>query len=277
MVSVTVRSVRPLSPFSMESLLEGLPRPQTLAWVPPAVDSSDARAVIAEEVPVDGSEVVEWMHYAAADNAVLDVFAQSVEDNGGQIGFRSGDGNIPGVRESRSFYAVSEPGYRVRSRGYAVVVTPHGRVSIPVGGKRTIVYRDFLGWAAVPAAYYVQYIISLLRWVRLPRAPIRRKMPFPSSHGRVAPNFIVVSTRVPAPTAILRMVLTSSKKQRMLVRGRSTGDYTRVYFEKTIDVEEGEAEYVLAVTAFPAVPAMVLELQPEDGARTTLNSLDVFP
>lgn len=276
-ISVELKEVRRIRGFSVEGLIGGLPRPRALAWVPPLTNSEDAREFIAEEAPVDGEEVVEWMHYAAADMAVMEVFAQSVEDNGGRISFRSGDGYIPGVRESSSFYVISERGSTVRSRGYARVRTPYGVVNVPVGGKKTIVFKDFLAWAALPWTGWIQFTISLLRWLKLPRAPITKKMPFPSSYGKSAPNFIVVSTRVPTPIATMRMVVTSDKDQKMVLRGRSTSDYTRTYFEKELEIESGEAEYTLILSAFPVLPSFVLELQPQDGTRTTLNKLEVFP
>ena len=277
-IRVEVRSVRRIRGFTIEGLLRGLPRPRTLSWLPPLTNSEDARELVVENAPIDGEEIVGWMHYAAADMAVFDVFAQSVENNGGQIRFGSNDAYIPGLRLTSNFYAISERGSTVRSRGYGRVRTPYGVVTVNVGDKKTIVFKDFLGWAALPWAGVIQWVLSLLQYAKLPRAPITDKLPFPSSHGKVAPNFVVVSTRIPVPMATLRLEVTSDKAQTMIIRGRSTSDYTKVLFEQEIDIEEGEGEYVLVLSSFPApLPSMVMEMQPQDGTRTTLNRLEVFP
>jgi len=276
-VRVELSEVRLIRDFSVEGLLSGLPRPQTLPWLPPLVESSVTLSLIEEQAPAAGVEIVEWRHYAAADKAVLDVYAQSVESNGGEVRFGSNDAYIPGLRLARDFYAISERGSTIMERGYGRVMTPYGEVQIPVGGKRTIVFKDFLGWGALPWVGALQWTLSLLQYVKLPRAPLKDKLPFPSSHGMVAPNFVVVSTRVPAPIVTLRVGITSDRSQSMVIRGRSSSDYTKTYFEDKIDVEAGEAEYILTLVSFPVVPTIVLELQPEDRTQTTLNNLDVFP
>ena len=276
-IKIELSEIKRIRGFSLDGLLSGLPRPRALSWLPPLIDSRVARSLIEERVPVDGEEVVGWMHYATADMAVFDVYAQAVEGNGGEVRFTSGDAYIPGVRLSSTFYGASEIGSTVVGRGYGRVATPYGEVQVPVNRKRTIVFKDFLAWAIIPWAGAVQWALSLLQYAKLPRAPIRDKLPFPSSHGMTAPNFVVASTRIPAPVAVMRINVTSDRDQGMIVRGRSPSDYTKVYFEDKIDVEQGEAEYAFTLASFPIVPSLVLELQPEDNTQTTLNKLEVFP
>jgi len=275
--SVEVREVRLVKPFSLDDFLAGLPRPKTLSWLPPVPRSDVARELIAEQVPVDGSEVVEWMHYCAADLAVMDVFAQSVEDNGGKISFTNGDGYIPGVRLDSTFYARSEPGGTVASRGYAVVITPYGNVNVPVGGKQTIVFKDFLAWSSLTWIGGIQYGINLLRFDKLPKTPITSKISFVNTNGLVAPLFVSVAPKAPLPVLTMRTNLTSDKPQTLVLRGRSSSDYTNVAFEETVDVDAGENEFIMNVFGFPFVPSFVLEVQPEDRTSTTLNKLEVFP
>jgi len=276
-IKIELSESRLIKSFSLDDLLSGLPRPKSLAWLPPLADSRVARSLIEEQAPTDGVEVVDWMHYSAADLAVFDVYAQSVESNGGEIRFGSNDAYIPGLMLTSNFYGISERGSTLESRGYGRVMTPHGEVQVPVNNKRTIVFKDFLGWASLPWTSSVQWCLTLLQYVKLPKAPIKNKLSFPSSHGFVAPNFIVVSTRIPTPIAVLTIGITSDRDQSMVIRGRSSSDYTKVYFEDKISVEQGEVEYVYTLTSFPAVPTVVLELQPEDNTQTTLNKLDVFP
>jgi hypothetical protein len=275
---VQIREVKFVKPFSIDDMLRGLPRPRTLSWLPPLHGDSDvAREIIAQQVPIDGSEVVEWMHHSASYLAVMDVFAQAIEDAGGKISFATGDAYIPGVRMDSQWYVRSEPGSTVQSRGYGIVVTPYGNVSVPVGGKRTIVFKDVLAWASLPWVSAVQWIPNLLRFDKLPKPPIKSKIPFPSTSGFVAPIFVNVSTRFPAPVALLKMNMTTDKAQTITLRGRSSSDYTNVLFEQTVDLDAGENEFTLAVLGFPAVPAFVLEIQPEDRTSATLNAMEVYP
>jgi hypothetical protein len=71
--------------------------------------------------------------------------------------------------------------------------------------------------------------------------------------------------------------MTSDRAQTVVLRGRSSGDYTKVLFEESVSIDAGENEFTLAVIGLPFVPQFVLELQPEDNTLTTLNSLDVTP
>ena len=274
-VSVEVREVRLVNPFSLDEFLSGLPRPKVLQWLPPIINSEIAKTIIASEVPIDNREIVEWMHEAAANLAVLDVFAQTVESNRGRVVFTSGDPYIPGVRDSQ-WYVRSEPGSVVSTRGYGVVVTPYGEVQVPIG-KRTIVFRDVLAWASITHVSPLQWVINLIRFDELPKTPITSKINFPNTGGFVAPVFVSVSTRIPSPFAILRVGMTTDKHQTVVLRGRSAGDYTRVVFEESISVDGGENEFILSVFGFPIVPQFVLELQPEDRTTSALNYLEVFP
>jgi len=272
-----VRSVRPLAPFSIDALLAGLPKPLALAWLPPAVDSRDVMSTVASQAPEDGVEIVSWMHLSAADMAVFDVFAQSVERSGGSVSYTSNDAFIPGVRLASNYYVVSEGGWAVSSRGYARVATPYGTVNAPVPGKQSIVFRDFLGWFAAPWAGSYQWTATLLRWDRLPVAPVREKISFPSSHGYVAPVYVVAGTRAPVPVMTLRIVLSSDRSQTVVLRGRSPSDYTQALFEEKVDIGSGQNEIVVNVFGLPVAPRIVLEIQPADNTRTTLDALEVFP
>lgn len=54
--SVTLKRVK----FDLK---RGLLSSPVLPWVPIAIDSAEARETVTSEVPVDGREIVEWMHY----------------------------------------------------------------------------------------------------------------------------------------------------------------------------------------------------------------------
>jgi hypothetical protein len=57
--SIEIREIKHIRPFSLDDFIAGLPRPKTLAWLPPVPNSIIARAIIEEQVPTDGVEIVE--------------------------------------------------------------------------------------------------------------------------------------------------------------------------------------------------------------------------
>jgi len=272
--SAEVREVRRIGPEF--DLRRGLLAPPTLPWVPVHVDSAEAREAIVREAPADAHEVVVWMHYAAADAAVFEGACEEYNRIGSELLSGSGDPYIPGVRVG-DMRGVSQRGSVVRSRGYGQVSTPVGTYRVPVGRKLTIATGNFLGWAALPHVGSVQWVLTLLQWRSLARAPVTQRVRFPSSHGRVAPQFFYVSTRVPSPVCLMRIGLTSNRAQRMELRGRDPANYGSVLFSDRFDVEGGESEVVYYVAGFPAAPSFVLELQPEDGTSSVLDYLETVP
>lgn len=261
----------------------GLLKSPTLNWLPTSVESSDLVPVLREQVPVDNKEIVEWMHGAAADNAVFEAFEEEYKicsaSSSGKIESRSGDGWIPGVKVA-GLRAQSITGREVKRRGYTIVYTPRGSFRVPYRGKATYANRDVLAWATVPYTYCydVQYLITMVRWTSLAKAPINKRVRFPSSHGRVAPNFFTISTRIPSPLCIMKIGITSNKSQKIQIKGRGTkGSYQNVLFSDSFKVDKGQNEVVYYVTGFPVVSEFTLELQPQDGTKTVLDYIEVYP
>jgi len=262
-------------------LKRGLSISPTLRWLPIRVNSAKLFEPLRENAPVDGREIVEWMHYAAADNAVFEGFGEEYKVcstvAGGSVISQSGDPYIPGVRVG-NLRAESIRGSTVGSRGYGTVRTPYGTFNVPVGGKTLYAFKDLLAWAALPWVGSMQWSLTLLQWTKLARAPITGRVRFPSSHGRVAPNFFEISPRIPAPMCVMRIGLTSDKPQTIRMRGRGTkGSYHNVLFEDSFKIESGESEILYYVTGFPFVGAFTLELGPQDGTETVLDYLEVYP
>ena len=262
-------------------LEKGLAVSPTLNWLPVSVNSADLIEPLQREAAIDGREVVEWMHIAAADNAVFDAFGEEYRvcsaTAGGTIRSTSGDGYIPGVRVG-NIRAQSIRGSVVRSRGYTNVYTPRGSFRVPVGGKALFAKGDILAWAALPYAEHVQYVITLVQWTNLAKAPISKRVRFPSSHGKVAPNFFLISTRIPSPICFMKIRLTSNKAQTIQIRGRGTkGNYHNILFEDSFKIDKGESETIYYVTGFPFVSEFTLELAPEDNTKTVLDYLEVYP
>ncbi|MFQ6076361.1 MAG: hypothetical protein ACE5Z5_09560 [Candidatus Bathyarchaeia archaeon] len=258
-------------------LRKGLVKSPTLPWIPIAVDSVVARETVSGEAPVDGVEVVEWMHYAAADNAVFDAMAEEYNRLGSVLLSGSSDAYIPNRRVG-DIRGVSVRGATVSRRGYGEVDTPQGRFRVPNGGKATFAKGDILAWGAIPWCRTVQWVLSLLQWRELARAPITDRVRFAGSDGLVAPNFFSVATRLPVPVATMRIGLTSNRSQTMALKGRGTkGSFEDVLFEDKFDVEAGESEVTYTVFGFPVAPAFTLELQPSDNTETILDYLDIIP
>ena len=262
-------------------LKKGLAISPTLRWLPVSINSANLVEPLRENAPIDGREIVEWMHVAAADNAVFEGFGEEYRvcsvAGGGTVLSASDDAYIPGVKLD-DIRGESVDGSTVMRRRYGKVITPYGSFRVPVGGKALYAFKDLLAWATLPWFGAIQWVLSLLKWTSIARAPITRRVRFPSSHGRVAPNFFEISPRIPTPMCVMRISLTSDKPQTIRIRGRGTkGSYHNVLFEDSFKIESGESEILYSVTGFPFVGAFTLELQPQDGTETILDYLEVYP
>ncbi|MCR8463639.1 MAG: hypothetical protein QXH55_05625 [Candidatus Korarchaeota archaeon] len=256
-------------------LKSGLLKSLTLPWAPIEIDSSKALPKIAEAVPL-GTDVVEWMQMAAADVAVFEAMCEEYNRAGSELVSDSGDANIPGVRAG-DIRGESVNANVVRSRGYGTVITPRGNFNVRIGSKVTFAKADILAWAALPFTYGVQWLLTLLQWKDLARAPITNRIRFASSHGLVAPNFFLIPATF-APIRTLRVGITSDNRQTLTIRGRGTkGSYENVLFEDKVDIDSGENEFIYNVFGFPSVGAFTLEIQPQDNTQTVLDYIDIFP
>lgn len=273
--------------FSLKSVVLKNPAPdlssrlltasKLLPWAPAPIDSANALSYVRSEVPEDGSEVVEWMHHAAAANAVLDAYSEEYGRAGSKVLTSSGDGYIPGVRVE-DVYVLSERGSVVGGRGYAVVRTPRGDFRVPVGGKASYANADVLAWAAIPWCGSVQFTISLIKWVELITAPIKDRVRFPSVSGLVAPNYVYIASKIPTPIKVLKVGITSGRDQKVVYTARGEkGSYHIKYWSKEVSTPKGSSETVLTVTGFPFVKPFTLEIQPEDGSEAVLDYVEVYP
>ncbi|RLG86311.1 MAG: hypothetical protein DRO39_03500 [Thermoprotei archaeon] len=229
------------------------------------------------EVEGDNSYVVDTIatHNCHAANVVISARMEEYKRLGSSLVGASDDPFIPGLKVEDIRFR-SERGRDVAARGYAVLETPRGSVNVPVPGKATAVFRDLLAWGAVLEAFLVQWTGVLLKWRELATNPGDR-VAFPSFRGLAAPQFFVHSSSVPAPVNIARFSITTDRPQTITIRARNVNDYTDVMFEDRIQLGEGRNEVELPIFGFPVVPAMVIEIQPEDGAKTILDWYEVIP
>jgi len=245
--------------------------------VPISVESESVRRYLEKETPVDSKEIVEWMHYAAADNTVFGGAAEDYNRLGSQLLSGSDDPWIPGLKVG-DLRAPRMKGATVRRDGYAVIRTPEGNFRVPAYGKATFAKGRILAWGTIPAIWGLQWVLTLLQWKELAETPITERVRFPNSQGRVAPQFFTVTVKLPVPLITLRIGLTSNKDQKIKIRGRGTeGNYEKVLFEDEFEVEKGESETTYNVFGFPFVSTFTLELQPADKTTTILDYLETIP
>lgn len=258
-------------------LKRNLLKSPTLPWIPVSVDSRIAMETIRSEAPIDGTDIVHWMHVAAADNAVFGGMCEEYNRLGSVLLSGSGDGYIPGVSVG-NLSVTSVQGSTVRSQGYGTVVTPRGNFNVPTRGKSTFAVSDILAWGALPdPGTGIQWVMSILQWRDLASLPVTDRVRFAGSSGMVAPNFFSVSP-LPVPLTTLRMGLTSDKPQTMVIMGRGTsGAFQDVLFEDKFDIEAGESEVLYHLMGFPAVPSFTLGLQPSDGTSTIADYIETIP
>jgi hypothetical protein len=268
-VRIEVKGVKRLrEEFSLRGLMRSPLRPELEVALDPAKLIDDIGAL----APVDGTEVVEWMHVAAAENVVMQARIAEYNSLGSQLVGMSGDAYVPGVVVEDIWF---EPvrGEDVRRRGYASVYTPRGSFSVPGMRKSTGVFSDLLVWGSISRIERIQWVGNLLKWRELAQTPVTQSVGFyMDSVGNVAPLFFL---QVP-PRRKLRVVVLqayrSSADQTVTIRFRDPNDYTKVVSAIDIDVPAGQSEVTFTITSFPYVPPLVVEIQPEDRVETILDS-----
>jgi hypothetical protein len=254
--------------------LSGLMRSPLRADFPATLNPADHLPRIREMAPIDGTEIVEWMHIAFAENIVLTARVEEYNRLGSQIVGTTGDCAIPAcIVEDIRFR--SQPGSEVQRQGYAVVVTPRGSYNVPIGGGQTGVYQDLITWGSVPWVGSFQWTGVLLKWKELVETPINQTVGFHmDSACNTAPQFFLATP--PRPKVMARHVITlsSGKDQKVKLVYRNPNDYTKVIADFTVDIPQGTSDIILTFVGFP-VPPMVAEIQPERCVQTKLERYEV--
>jgi hypothetical protein len=265
-------SVRRISEgFTLRGLMKSPLRPDLRVVLHPAEVVEEVRVV----APVDGSEVVEWMQVAAAENIVMQARIAEYNALGSQLVGGSDDPYIPGL-VVEDIVMENVKGSTVSSRGYASVSTPRGSFNVPRMEKSTGVFRDLLTWGSISYIGVVQYIGNLLKWKSLAETPIRQTVGFyMDSAGNIAPHFFVQMPPRPALTVRARLVVESGDKQSLTITFRDPSDYTRALSTRKVDLQSGGNQIEYTLSAFPYVPPVVAEIQPENNKQTKLNEYTV--
>jgi len=263
-----IKVVGPYSEDGLEAPPESPDAPSTMDW---GTIISWSRKI----APIDDPSIVEWMHSAHAANIVVSARMEEYKRSGSSLLGASDDPFVPGLKvEDLRFRP--ELAETVAERGYGILETPRGNVNVPVPGKAAGIFKDLLAWGAVLEAFLVQWTAVLLKWRELATNPAER-IAFPSFRGLSAPQFFVHSATIPAPVNLAQFSVSTDRPQVVTLRGRSINDYRDVLFENRISLAEGQNAVDLPIFGFPVVPAMVIEMQPEDGAKTVLDYWSVIP
>jgi len=257
--------------ISVEFRPRNLIRPYLFPHLPASLSPRPYLEILEREAPVDGTEIVEWMRIAAVDNAILSARKLEYERAGSEIEAASGDGYIPGISVASVRY-VSEYASRVRSRGYAVAQTPRGNFDVPLLRKRTGVFKDLLTYGSMSYCGAIQWGGPLVFWRDLASTPIRQTVGFiMDARGNQAPHFFEQLPLRPAISVTVRQRFSSEDAQTITINFRDPTDYTRVLGTREIDVAEGESEVSWTMRAFPYVPPVVAEIQPQDNVETSME------
>jgi len=253
--------------FTLKGLMRSPYRPDIRPALDPAELITDIRAIAS----VDGTEIVEWMQISAAENIVMQARIAEYNAIGSQMIGQSGDSYIPGVVvEDLKFQSVTAA--NVSSSGYGVVVTPRGNFNVPTLGKSTGVFRDLLTWGSISYVGALQWTGNLLKWKSLASTPIREVVGFyMDSKGNTAPQFFVQQPPRPALTVTVRQVIESNDRQSITINFRDPTDYTSILSTKRFDVAAGQSQITFTLSAFPYVPPVIAEIQPENNKSTKLD------
>jgi len=243
-------------------------------WVPKAyIRDEDVHPLVEAEAPVDGVEIVEWMHDCVAASVVLFGVTEAYDRLGSRLLVQSGDPYIPGVNVSSDYKYKSWRGATVSSRGYAEAITPVGTVRVPAEGCLTVASGKFLGWLAALKIRVEQWKGVLMHWAELASKPIKERVQHANIDGLVAPQFFNIPAPLALPVNRTTVVVTSDKPQTVSFKGRSPTDYGTVMFDFKQDIPSGETSIVYRVIGLPRVTAHVLEIQPEHGTATIVDSI----
>lgn len=242
----------------------------SLRTVPVTLSYERIKGHVAEIAPIEDPAVAEWMIGSGANDLICEMVEEEYKRLGSSLVTRADDPYIPGCKlEDMNFR--SETGRVVTERGYSVVETPRGDLSVPVPGKAVGIFEDILCWGAVTDAWLIQWSGVLVKWKSLATNPSSR-IRFPNFNGLVSPQFIVHEPEGPSPLNFVNMKITSSRAQNLGVTYRETGDYTQTILNTNVSLGEGENNVAYNLIVFPFVPTMVVQLQPEDQTETILDS-----
>jgi hypothetical protein len=270
-VRISDVSVRRISSEFRPRLMASIYRPD----LPVALNPRDYEETARSEAPVDGREIVEWMHISAIEN--MDLQARLVEYNmlGSQAVGSATDPYYPGL-VVEDCKVRSEAGATIRSRGYGIADTPRGSFNVPLNAKSPGIFSDVITWSSMSAVGGIQWNATLIKWKSLAETPITQSAGFYMDYrGNAAPNFFVQKPPAPRLSVRVRQVFSSDGDQNLVISFRDPTNYSSERGTKSVAIAGGQSEVTYTVSSFPYVPPLICQVQPQDGRQTTIDSYTV--
>lgn len=273
-ITIGELKARVIDPTFVEE--RGLARSLLSPTIPPSLSSLRVFEKLTTEKPLITGEIVEWMQIAGAENVILQQRIEEYNRLGSEMLGNSNDPWLPGCYVEDVGYSSGQTGSGIRTRGLAVATTPRGNFNVPALSKSPGIFSDIISWGGNSYLASYQWTATILKWKSLAKTPITSAVGFYKDYrGNSAPNFFVQTPPRPSLTVTVRQAFSSSDPQSLVMNFRDPTNYARILGTRSVDVAKGDSEVSYTLSAFPYVPPVVTEIQPEDVKDTKLTSYTV--
>ena len=233
------------------------------------ISIDDIEKLISSVVPPDNIEMAEWMYDVCAYNIYGMYMTENYnQSNSSYVMHISTDGYIPdnGLDGLRF---ISRTGTWVHSHGNNTLITPHGRVSVPVPGGKTIIYKDLLSWCYDKGQDGEQHTCKIFKWHSLAetiKGDIKNLVctKYYGSGDNINPQFFAQNTNKPVKMIHINAQLWSPKEQRVNIFWRDPRDYTTIVHRDFIDVPAGLSSINTQFGSTPYIPPLVAHISPKE-------------
>lgn len=263
-------SLSKVAPFTFKGLVE-------LPDIPKVYTYEEALSWARANIPVDGVEIVSWMHECYAANQVLWAFEEEYRRSGSEVRSGCSDAYIPGLRvEDLSFARI--PGSTVAAQGYAPGYARGTRIDVPGPfGKALMLLRDLFGFGVVGRCYSYQWNGALAQFTDLATTPIREPIRVPR-FWNMNTYLPFIASPGPVPVSFLTLRISVSGPCRVRLLRHDVGDYTRYEVFDELSLDAGETEVTYSCMGVPTAPRFVVTLAPiDDGPTVQLRSASMAP
>ncbi len=230
------------------------------------IDTDKILPLVQKDIPVDGEEILEWMHHAFSANAAISVMQTNAMEVGSYVEGNCDDAYVPGVQVQDISY-VSEPSNKITERGYAQLRSPYGIDRVPILDKLTVIKDKMLAWSAIPWVGLKQWAGALLKWVKLAANPFKGHLPNINIGGLSSPQFFAHIPPHFGFKNIVELAIASNKNQRLVLTYRDPRNFTRDYFRVVIPLRANciaKVRYKIR-SLFGVPPFLVQAEAPDNG------------
>lgn len=238
------------------------------------IDGDKILEIVKKEIPVDGKEILEWMHPAFAANSAISIMSENYIDVNGLAVGRADDPYVPGlVVDDLSF--IKEPASVLSENGYARLKSPYGIDRIPLFSKRTVIKQKLLAWAAHIFQGYTQWTGAIVKWLKLPVNP-KKALPNIRISGLTAPIFLAHIPPRFGFKNVVTMEIASEKDQKVDIYYRDPRNFSVAFFKLSVPVRGNSINRIkFKIRSLSGVPPMVVQYETPDNGLITVNSYDV--